>query len=432
MEPALPGLFSAVAPSSGRRDDGGRLAALDRAGLLGPDLAQTLAALTELAAEVIGVPVALVSLVTDDRQVFVGSHGLPEPWGSRGQTGLSHSFCRLVVEDDAPLVIADARLNPRTAGNLAIDDIGVIAYAGMPLRDPDGQVLGSVCAITDRPHHWTERELELLQGFNTVVAALVADRVDMFTGAREQLRDAAQTDRLSRRLQRALLPIGLEDGSADRTVVAYQPGSERLLLGGDFCDVLHHPSGDLGFVIGDICGHGPESAAMAIGLRSSWAALESDSPSLDQLAARLNLIALREQRGDGSMFASLILGRLCVDASASRALSAGHPAPINLGDVSEIALPAGPLIGLFADACWTSAPLPPLPLGMLAYTDGLIEGRAAPGESERWGANRLRATVRAQQGSDQPRAELPAALISAATAAHGDELPDDVAILIVR
>jgi GAF domain-containing protein len=101
---------------------------------------------------VIGVPGALVSLVTDDRQVFVGAHGLPEPWASRRQTGLSHSFCRLVIEDNAPLVTDDARRNPRTAENLAIDDIGVIAYARTPLHDPEGQVLGSVCAIDDQPH----------------------------------------------------------------------------------------------------------------------------------------------------------------------------------------------------------------------------------------------------------------------------------------
>ena len=415
-----------------RLTDEERLIALERSGLLGHGLDQTLGALTRLAAGVIGVPVALVSLVTDDRQVFVGSHGLPEPWASRGQTGLSHSLCRHVIEDDAPLVVEDARLDPRTADNLAVDDLGAIAYLGTPLHDPDGQVLGSVCAIADRPHRWTEHELALLEQFNAVIAGLVADRAGTSSHTHEQLRAAAQTEQLARRFQRALLPVRLEGEFADRAVTAYQPGSERLLLGGDFSDVHLHPNGDLGFVLGDICGHGPESAAMAIGLRSSWGALESQSPPPEDLVAQLNLIALREQRGEGGMFTSLILGRICVEQRSSCAVSAGHPAPIDLGEVRAIDLSPGPVIGLFADARWASAPLPPLPAGMLLYTDGLIEGRAARGARERWGERRLLATVAAELRANRPYAELPLALIRAATAAHGDELPDDVAVLITR
>jgi serine phosphatase RsbU (regulator of sigma subunit) len=414
-----------------RLGDVERLAALERAGLLGSELRQTLAELTRLATRVIGVPVALVSLVTDDRQVFVGAHGLPEPWASRGQTGLSHSFCRLVIEDDAPLVIEDARDDPRTADNLAIDDIGVIAYAGTPLRDPQGRVLGSVCAIDDRPHRWTDDELALLDQFNAVISALVADRSGLVDENREQLRAAVETDRLARRLQRALLPVSL-DGDSDREVSAYQPGSERLLLGGDFSDVHQHPNGDLGFVLGDICGHGPESAAMAIGIRTSWAALEAQRPRLEDLTEQLNLIALREQRGEGGIFTSLVLGRLCAEPGQSRAVNAGHPAPINLADLTEIALPAGRVIGLFADSRYRSGELPPLPAGMLLYTDGLIEGRIARGATERWGEQRLLATIARELRAGRSPADLPLRLIRAATAAHGDELPDDVAILIVR
>jgi serine phosphatase RsbU (regulator of sigma subunit) len=431
MGPSVSSTAAAVLESKRRLGDAKRLAALERSGLLGLELEHTLAALTRLATEVIGVPVALVSLVTDDRQVFVGAHGLPEPWASRRQTGLSHSFCRLVIEDNAPLVIDDARRNPRTAENLAIDDIGVIAYAGTPLHDPEGQVLGSVCAIDDQPHRWSDRELDLLEQFNAVVAALITDRAGITSGAREQLIVATQTDQLARRLQRALLPVR-RDELTDRGVTAYQPGSERLLLGGDFSDLHLHPNGDLGFVLGDICGHGPESAAMAIGIRGSWAALESQSPAVDDLAAQLNRIALREQRDEGGMFTSLILGRLCIDQASSHAVNAGHPSPINLDDVSPIELSPGPVIGLFPDAHWTSTPLPPLPAGMLLYTDGLTEGRAVPGSHERWGDQRLLATVAAELRARRPHAELPLSLIRAATAAHGDELPDDVAILIVR
>jgi hypothetical protein len=109
-------------------------------------------------------------------------------------------------------------------------------------------------------------------------------------------------------------------------------------------------------------------------------------------------------------------------------VNAGHPSPINLDDVGPIELSPGPVIGLFPDAHWTSTPLPPLPAGMLLYTDGLTEGRAVPGSHERWGDQRLLATVAAELRARRPHAELPLSLIRAATAAQGDELPDDVAI----
>jgi sigma-B regulation protein RsbU (phosphoserine phosphatase) len=410
---------------------GERLSALARAGLTGPALQRTIAALTELASEVIGVPVALVSLVEEDRQVFVGSHGLPEPWASRGGTGLSHSFCRLVVQDDAPLVVEDARRSERTADILAVQDLGVIAYAGTPLRDPDGFVLGSVCAIDDKPHAWSATELSLLERFNAVISGLIADRAGMSSDTREQQTVNAQASELTRQLQRGLLPARVNGEPAGRAVSYYQPGSQRLLLGGDFADLFPHPDGELGFVLGDVCGHGPESAAMAIGIRASWAALESRRPPLEELISDMNRIAMREQRGPGGTFTSLVLGRISRRPGRSRALGAGHPWPIDVATGKEIALPPGPVLGVFDAASWTSAPLPGLRDGLLLYTDGLVEGRAAPGSRERWGTDRMRQTLARERQRDHPRAELPLRLIRAATEAHGDELPDDVAILII-
>ena len=118
--------------------------------------------LARIVREALNLPVALVSIVEPDRQVFPGAVGLPEPWQSRRQTPLSHSFCQYVVADQAPLVIEDARLDPRLHDNGAVSDLGVIAYAGFPLRDPAGVVIGSVCAIDNQPRRWQADELLLL------------------------------------------------------------------------------------------------------------------------------------------------------------------------------------------------------------------------------------------------------------------------------
>ena len=62
----------------------------------------------------------LVSLVQADQQVFPGMTGLPEPWGTKRSTPLSHSFCQHVVLAARPLVIDDARVHPLVRDNLAV------------------------------------------------------------------------------------------------------------------------------------------------------------------------------------------------------------------------------------------------------------------------------------------------------------------------
>ena len=110
----------------------------------------------------LGVPVALVSLVDDERQFFPGQFGLPDPWCDLRETPLSHSFCQHVVRSGEPLVIEDARTHPLVADNLAIQDLNVVAYAGMPLIDGSGNVLGSLCAISDEPRSWSSADLMFL------------------------------------------------------------------------------------------------------------------------------------------------------------------------------------------------------------------------------------------------------------------------------
>ena len=139
-----------------------RLEALRRSGLLDSAAEESFDRITRIAASALGVPVALVSLVDEDRQFFKSCVGLPRPWSQARQTPISHSFCQHVVSGSEPLVIADARLHPLVRDNPAIDDLGVIAYAGFPLRMPDGEVLGALCAIDSKPREWTAADLDTL------------------------------------------------------------------------------------------------------------------------------------------------------------------------------------------------------------------------------------------------------------------------------
>jgi transcriptional regulator with GAF, ATPase, and Fis domain len=139
-----------------------RLRELHRSMLLDSPPEESFDRLTRLTSSVLNVPVALVSLVDSDRQFFKSCLGLPQPWAAERQTPLSHSFCQHVVESRRPLVVSDAREHPLLRNNPAIRDLGIIAYAGAPLISPNGQVLGTLCAIDHQPRHWTTEQVEIL------------------------------------------------------------------------------------------------------------------------------------------------------------------------------------------------------------------------------------------------------------------------------
>ncbi|QDY06916.1 GAF domain-containing protein [Micromonospora sp. HM134] len=141
--------------------DPARLRSLTETGLdAAPD--EAFDRFARLVSDLLDVPVALVSLVSETRQFFPGAVGLPDPWAARRQTPLSHSFCQHVIDTEIPLVLPDARLYPRVRENLAVPELGVVAYAGMPLTDLDGRVLGSLCAIDSKPRAWTKAQLRTL------------------------------------------------------------------------------------------------------------------------------------------------------------------------------------------------------------------------------------------------------------------------------
>lgn len=141
----------------------GRLNALRQTALLDTSSEQSFDRLTKLAAKLLHVPVALVSLVDKDRQFFKSYVGLPEPWATTRETPLSHSFCQHTVHTGHPFIVMDAREHPLVRDNLAITDLDVIAYIGIPLATSSGEILGSFCAIDRVPRNWTAEELDLLR-----------------------------------------------------------------------------------------------------------------------------------------------------------------------------------------------------------------------------------------------------------------------------
>jgi diguanylate cyclase (GGDEF)-like protein len=172
-------------------EDPDRLAALGATGLMDAPAEESMQRLSRLVSHLLRVPVALVSFVDADRQFFVGATGFDvEPFASERQTPLSHSFCQHVVTSGRELAVEDSRADARVEGNLAIDELSVTAYLGVPLRTEDGQLLGSLCAIDSEPREWTPADEAALRDLGELVRDELA------------LRKAhAEVERLSRRLQ---------------------------------------------------------------------------------------------------------------------------------------------------------------------------------------------------------------------------------------
>ena len=83
--------------------------------------------------------------------MFPGQVGRAEPWASGRQAPLAHSLCQRVAATGSPLVLADVRQYEQVCGSAAIGDLGLIAFAGMPLTDSKGHVLGLCARLTPSP-----------------------------------------------------------------------------------------------------------------------------------------------------------------------------------------------------------------------------------------------------------------------------------------
>ena len=177
-----------------------RLRALAELGANAESSAEALDRIGRVACRVLDVPVALVNLVGDDRQRFVGCGG-PEPWASMREMPLTAGFCPFALGVDDAYAFPDARVDPELAANPAVEELGVVAYAGVPLRAADGEPIGTLCAVDFEPHEWSPEDLAVLAD----LAAGVIAELQLLTVTRVVARDRARLRALTA-LSSALAP----------------------------------------------------------------------------------------------------------------------------------------------------------------------------------------------------------------------------------
>ncbi len=125
--------------------------------------------LTELAASICGAPIALVSLVDEDRQWFKSAQGI-----SQRETSRDVSFCAHAICQPDLFIIPDARRDPRFKDNpMVCGAQGIRFYAGSPLITADGYALGTLCVLDNKPRTLTTLQKRALQLLAGVVVSLL-------------------------------------------------------------------------------------------------------------------------------------------------------------------------------------------------------------------------------------------------------------------
>lgn len=136
--------------------------------------------ITNLAAAIFNVPIAIISLVDTDRIWFKSHYGLPI-----NQIDREPGLCASAILSNEPYTVENAIEDPRTLSNpLVAGDFGLRFYAAAPLQTEENSNLGTLCILDKKPRVFTEKEKQILKE----LAAIVMDEMDM----RLALRDTVQ------------------------------------------------------------------------------------------------------------------------------------------------------------------------------------------------------------------------------------------------
>ena len=232
-----------------------------------------------------------------------------------------------------------------------------------------GRVVGVLTITSERPDHYTDADIELVEDLAHRMAAAVDNALRY-----RQERQTALT------LQRSLLPSVLPELPGLTVAHRYLPGTAGAEVGGDWYDLVPLTGGRVGLVIGDVMGRGIGAAAVMGQLRAAVraCALVEDSPS-----AVLTLVdAAMSSLGQTSL-TTCLYGVLDPTTGRLVLASAGHLPPLVVhsdGGGEYVELEPGPPLGVgSAPAPETVVQLPDGAL-LLLFTDGLVEGREQPVE----------------------------------------------------
>jgi serine phosphatase RsbU (regulator of sigma subunit) len=253
-----------------------------------------------------------------------------------------------------------------------------------------------------------------------------------------QLHEAQIHAQEKARLERGLLPSPLVADPALRVTSRYSAGGQRMLLGGDFYDVVESADGWVHAMVGDVCGHGPDEAALGVCMRVAWRTMMLAPQAGDAALTTIDQVFVHERHRPG-LFTTLCM--LSVDPSRANArlYLAGHPPPLLItpDGVRTLDTRRRPPIGVGDATVWPSSEVA---LGtawtVLLYTDGLIEGRVGRDSAERLDVHGLVTLVESVLSAGPPgvgpgerNERLLDEVIGRVRELNGGDLDDDLAVV---
>lgn len=211
-------------------DEPGRLLALHRYGILDSGADHNFDAITALVKDVLGVPIAAVSLIDEKRQWFKSMNGLEST-----ETPRSLAFCDHSIRAGQPMLIEDSLTDPRFDRHpLVTGEPFIRSYAGAPLTTPDGYNLGALCAIDTKRRRFSPSRIVMLKRF----AGLIAEQLELHTLAHRDFLTGALSRRAFTDCAEAALGQILRDDGSGALVLFDVDHFKRVN------DRFGHPAGD--------------------------------------------------------------------------------------------------------------------------------------------------------------------------------------------
>jgi len=259
--------------------------------------------------------------------------------------------------------------------------------------------------------------------------ALMSDLVDRAATALDNASMYAARTQMARTLQRSLLPESLPMLERVSLSSAYHPVGEGNDVGGDFYDVFTTPLG-CWLVVGDVCGKGPEAAAVTALVRHSIRAFAFVRASPAQVLGAVNEVMLGHALAQ--RFATVVVVRLDITRKQARAVlaTAGHPPPVVLNHDGSSHCPnmQGMMLGVRSGSNVLDLEME-LELGstLVLYTDGLLDAGAPLRDL----TSQQLCSLLANQAGVGPTA-IVEQLERLALASGAGRLRDDIAIIAAR
>ncbi len=266
---------------------------------------------------------------------------------------------------------------------------------------------------------------------------LVAQRFGAQAAVAIEQAEAAEAQRevddLHARLEAGLLPRVAVERSDVAASVLYLPGEDRLLVGGDFLDVLDLPDGRVGVIVGDVAGHGASAAALGAVLRAGWRTLVLAGTDPPEVMETLNSLTLVE-RDTPEIFVTAVCAWIDPAAPAVDLCLAGHPPPIAAGgEVRLLEAAVCPPLGAREQTAWTvERKALDDPWSLVFMTDGVPEARRSAESDERIGLEGVVRWLASRAGGGRIDAGVIDDLLLYAETQNGGTLSDDVTVVSVR